>query len=156
MIALCSPFSEIDIRKGELSIGSGFKMRSNCHLRVRQGGRLKLGRNVSLNYCDMIVCHKEVVIGDNVEFGPNVLIFDHDHDFRVIGGLKSKVFKKGTVVIGNNVWIGANSVILRNTTIGDNSVVAAGSVISGYYPRDSVIYQRKVTQVKPYILESKA
>lgn len=97
----------------------------------------------------MLVSHESVTIGDDVEFGPGVLIYDHDHDFRMPGGLAEQKYKTAPIKIGNNVWIGANSVILRGTTIGNNCVVAAGTILHGEYPDDSLIFQEKTTRVRP-------
>ena len=53
------------------------------------------------------------------------------------------MFKTSPVIIGNNVWIGANTVILRGTEIGDNCVIGAGCVIKGKYGANSVIVQKR-------------
>ena len=60
--ALCmvSPHSEITLDGGKLTIGSGFKMRDGAKLRVRKGAECVLGKNVSLNSNDMIVCHEKI------------------------------------------------------------------------------------------------
>lgn len=62
-------------------------------------------------------------------------------------GVAAKQYKTAPIRIGNNVWIGANCVILRGTVIGDNSVVGAGTVLKGIYPPDSLIVQKRETQV---------
>ena len=93
----------------------------------------------------MFFCHNHIEIGEGVEFGPNVLVYDHDHDFRHPDGLKADIFKTAPVIIGKNCWIGANTVILRGTVLGDNCVVGAGSVIKGEYPAQSVIIQKRNT-----------
>ena len=49
----------------------------------------------------------------------------------------------GEVIIGKNVWIGANTVILRNTRIGDNAVIAAGSIVKGEVPANSVFVDKR-------------
>lgn len=153
-INICSPLSEVEISKhGVIHLGKRLKMRSNCHLRVRGNGRLVLGDDVSLNYGDMIVCHEDIKIGNNVQFGPNVLVYDQDHDFRVKDGLKKLLYKTSPVEIGNNVWIGANTVILRGTKIGDNSVIGAGGIIKGVYPANSVIYQKHALTIKSYVIK---
>lgn len=146
-INMCSPMSEIENRKGYLQIGRMLKMRSFSHIRVRKNAECILGDNVSLNYGCMIVAHENIKIGSNVELAPNVLIYDHDHDFRHSDGLSANHFKTSPVVIGDNCWIGANTVILRGTILGDNCVVGAGSVISGKYPAGSVIVQKRTTTV---------
>lgn len=77
--------------------------------------------------------------------GPNVLIYDHDHDFRKEEGLKKLKYKTAPVDIGDNVWIGANTIILRGTKIGNNCVIGAGSVIKGCYPDNSIVVQKRNT-----------
>ena len=150
--ALCmvSPHSEITLDGGKLSIGSGFKMRDGAKLRVRKGAECVLGKNVSLNSNDMIVCHERIILGDNIQLSPNVQIYDHDHDYRVPGGIGAGKFVTAPVTIGDNSWIGCNVVILRGTTIGKNCIVGAGSVLKGAYPAGSVIVQKRQTTVTVY------
>ena len=50
---------------------------------------------------------------------------------------------KGDIIIGRNVWIGANTVILRGTTIGDNAVIAAGSVLKGDVAPNTVFLNKR-------------
>ena len=52
------------------------------------------------------------------------------------------------VVIGNDVWIGANVVIMRGTTIGDQAVIGAGSIVKGNVPAGKVFYQKRETIIK--------
>ena len=147
-ISLVSPHTEFTMDKGaELRIGRSFKMRDGAKIRVRKGGKCIIGNNTSINSNNIIACHEKIEIGDNCQFSPNVQIYDHDHDFRDAGGLKAMKYKTTPVKIGNNVWIGANTVILRGTEIGDNCVVGAGSVIKGIFPAGSVIVQKKITEI---------
>lgn len=151
LFSFCSPLSEIEISKGGfLHIGNNLKMRSNSHLRVRSGGKMTLGRNVSLNYGNMIVCHDSIRIGNNVQLAPNVMIYDHDHDFRTIGGINSMKYKTSSIEIGDNVWIGANVVILKGVCIGDNCVIAAGSIVTKNVPKDTILIQKHETILKKY------
>ena len=57
-------------------------------------------------------------------------------------------FKTAPITIGNNVWMGANALILRGTTIGDNTVVGGGTVVKGDFPANSVIIQKRTTEVR--------
>ena len=143
IISLVSPFSEITISGGKLFIGENFKMRDGAKIRVRKGAECIIGNNTSVNSDNMIACHERIVIGDNVQLSPNVQIYDHDHDFRAIGGLAAMKYKTSPVIIGNNVWIGANTVILRGTEIGDNCVIGAGCVLKGKYEAGSVVVQKR-------------
>ena len=89
----------------------------------------------------------DIRIGDYVEIANNVVIVDHDHDYR---SRNHGEYTFGKVIVGNNVWIGANVVILRNTTIGDNVVIGAGSIVSGQIPNNTVYYQKRDTVIKPF------
>lgn len=148
-ICLVSPHTEITMDYGaKLSIGKRFKMRDGAKIRVRKGAICRIGRNVSVNSNNMIACHESIIIGDNCQFSPNVQIYDHDHDFRAESGIGAMKYKTSPVKIGNNVWIGANTVILRGTEIGDNCVIGAGSVIKGTFPTNSIIVQKRTTEIK--------
>ena len=152
LISLVSPYTEITMDSGaELRIGSFFKMRDGAKIRVRKGASCIIGNNSSVNSNNMIACHERVEIGDNVQFSPNVQIYDHDHDFRAEGGVKAGKFKTAPVKIGNNVWIAANTVILRGTEIGDNSVVGAGCVVKGKYEAGSLIIQKRHEEIRKLI-----
>ena len=144
-----SPNVVIDIRgKSYIKLGKKVRAHSGTRFSIADGGRLTIGNNVRINTNCRLACRKNIEIGDGAEFGPGVLVYDHDHDFRIEGGIKQNAFTYGDVKIGKNVWIGANTVILRGTVIGDNSVVAAGSVLKGNFPADTLIYQKRETLYK--------
>lgn len=106
------------------------------------GGNIDIGKNVFLNENCTIVSHKEIVIGDNATIGPNVCIYDHDHNYKSTGYISDEVF------IGKNVWIGANVVILRGTHLGDGCVVGAGTVVRGNFQKDTLIVQEHQYKTK--------
>lgn len=60
--------------------------------------------------------------------------------------------KPKEIIIGNNVWIGLNSIILKGTTIGDNSIISAGSVVKGVFPNNVIIAGNPATIVKKIIV----
>ena len=129
--------------KGKITLGKKVSAHTGVRLKVIHGGEIYIDDFTAINYGCMFFSMKEIKIGKGVEFGPNVLVYDHDHDFRSPNGLKDKKYKKESVRIGDNCWIGANTVILRGTTIGNNCVVAAGSVLKGQYPDNSIIVQKR-------------
>lgn len=88
------------------------------------------------------------MLEEGVEFGPGVLIYDHDHQFSAESGVVEKEYKTAPIKIGKNSWIGANTIILRGTEIGKNCVVGAGSVIKGKYGDNCLIYQERITKIK--------
>lgn len=148
LICMVSPLTEISLDGGaKLSIGKMFKMRDGAKIRVRKGAECRIGNNTAVNSNDMIACRERIVIGDDVQLSPNVQIYDHDHDFRAEGGSKAGRYKTAPVEIGNNVWIGANTIILRGTKIGDHAVIAAGSIVKGDVPAGSVFVQKRVREI---------
>lgn len=76
-----------------------------------------------------------ITIGDNVTVANNVQFLAHDHSVRVYLGYG----KVGKIVIGNNVFIGAKSLILPNVIIGDDVIVGAGSVVTKSVPPNSIV-----------------
>ena len=100
-----------------------------------------IGNNVSFNRNSICAAHKFISIGNNSSIGPNCCIYDHDHRFGKNG--KEPGFKTDDVVIEENVWIGAGSIILRGTHIGKNSVIGAGCIIKGDIPPNSLVTQNR-------------
>lgn len=86
------------------------------------------GVNIDPSHCWLIT------IGNNVVLSPFVHILAHDTSTKAYCGYT----KIGKVNIGNNVFVGANSVILPGVSIGDNSIIGAGSVVSKPIPRNVV------------------
>lgn len=129
---------------GSIEFGKGMRTRGYCVFNVQDEGRLTFGNDVFLNRGCQFNCRSSMSIGDGCEFGPNVLVYDHDHDYRA--GLKKGQFIYDSVSIGENCWIGAGTIILRGTRIGDGCVIAAGSVVKGDVPSGTVFVQRKKTE----------
>lgn len=151
IIERISPNVVIEINKGgRLTLGKSIRIHSDCKLKVRKNAILTIHDNVKMNYGCMIFCHKEVSIGEGCEFGPNVFIYDHDHDFRAKGGLKEEKYKESPVRIGNNCWIGAGTIILKGTIIEDNCVIGAGSVVKGCIPNNIIFLQQRENKMIMY------
>lgn len=146
--ALVSPLTEITVDKGgSLAIGKMYRMRSGSKLRVRKNASVSIGENFSMSNNCVITAWERIEIGNNVQFGPGVLVYDQDHDIRALGGLAAEQYKTKPIKIGDGVWIGANSVILRGTTIGDNTVIGAGSIVKGDIPAKSLFVQKRDSQI---------
>ncbi|PJK16913.1 maltose O-acetyltransferase [Chryseomicrobium excrementi] len=138
-----SPLTNIQLSKeSKLTFGENLKIRSGVKIHLRKAAKITIGDNTFINYNSMIVSHEQIIIGRNVQIGPNVMIFDHDHDFRSENGVSDMKYKTDPIQIGDNVWIGANSVILRGTKIGENTVVGAGAIIKGEYEKNAIILNK--------------
>ncbi len=142
--------NEIELKNnGKISLGKKFIMRKNCRLSAN-GGTITIGNNSGFNNNCYVVSHKKIIIGNNVEIGPNSIIVDHDHDFKkeFLNCGKKRLFNSADIIIGNNVWIGANVVILKGTIIGNNCVIAAGSIIKGIISENTLVFQKKENCIK--------
>lgn len=92
-------------------------------------GALTIGDDVYVNRDVNIAVFAGLVIGNRCRFGERVSIHDEDH----LTGPGDR-YRVSPVRIGNDVWLGANAVVLRGVSIGDGAVVAAGSVVRGDVP----------------------
>lgn len=87
-----------------------------------------------------IVCHESITIGHYCNFGGNVWIWDtdfHSLDWQVRRRTSAGA-RTRPIVIGDDVFVGANSIILKGVSIGDRSIIGAGSVVSGSIPADEL------------------
>lgn len=132
---------------GKIVLGRHIHANRNTVLEA-DGGALKIGEGCFFNNGCMAVSHESITIGAYSCFGPNVLIYDHDHAAAAGQSLHDSGYKTAPVTIGSNVWIGANCVILRGTVIGDDCVIGAGSVIKGNYESGSVVIQKRSEEIR--------
>jgi len=111
------------------TVGSKSKIWNNVHIDKPSG--LVLGHSVSINRGCVINAGGGVEIQNDALIGPGVVIYSQNHNFDCNGGLiRKQGYKYSKVVIGRNVWIASRAIILPGVTLGDGSVVAAGSVVT--------------------------
>lgn len=115
------------------------------------GEKVYIGENSSITYKNIHIGNEvfigskacflstraQIFIGNHVMFGPNVFIITGNHRIDIIGRYMSDIkdsekFPEDDqdVIIEDDVWIGANAIILKGVTVGEGSVVAAGSVVT--------------------------
>lgn len=116
---------------------------------VKSGAKLNIGKNTYITRAT-ISCLGEISIGENCILGEGMKIFDHNHQYIKNPFSVSKTeFNIGKVKMGNNVWTGANVVILKDVTIGDNVILGAGCVIHKDVPDNSIIINKQDQMIKP-------
>lgn len=143
-------FSRIAANKGLIHLGNKICVKSNkknhhCGMPFYStifvdvdDAIIKIGDYTRINGA-YIHGQKSIIIGKNCLIAAGVNILDSNgHSIFPENRIHSRDIP-GTIFIGDNVWIGLNATILKNTYIGDNSVISAGSVVQGRFPNNSLI-----------------
>ena len=146
--------------RGEYKIGAGLRLNSGLFwnpigganrmcLVVEPNAKLQIGKNFAASNCS-IFCRLNIVIGNNVMVGGGARIWDTDfHDLRIERRLlQSDRGISRPIEIGDNVFIGSNSIILKGVIIGNDAVIGAGSVVHGDIPPNSVYAGNPAKEVK--------
>ncbi len=126
--------------KGEFRSGKNIVIRSGVKIRITGGGKVILGDDIGLNNNCLLNSMDKIQIGSHTIIGQDVKMYDHDHDYKKEGNRRYTGFKTAPIEIGENVWIGSGCIILKATTIGDNCVIAAGTVLRGNIPANSIVH----------------
>ena len=100
------------------------------------GKNIHIGKNVFINACCHFQDHGGVTLGDGCQIGHNVVFATLNH------GMAPE--DRGTtypapIRLGKNVWVGSNATILQGVSIGDNSIVAAGAVVTRDVPENVIV-----------------
>lgn len=141
-----NPSTEIAVESGKLILKHSIFTRRNVSFRV-EGGEMTVGTSFFNQGCS-ITCMENIQIGDNCLFGPNVVVVDHDHEYRYVDERRGNHYRKSPIIIGDNVWIGANVTILRGSQIGDGAVIGAGCVVRGKIGKNVVAVNKQDIQAK--------
>ena len=148
-----SGFPYVNVFKGgSLYIGRNFSMHNTvdgnpigsyqrCTFVVHSGCSLKIGDNVGISQTALIAM-ADIFIQDNVKIGGGTCIYTSDFHSLDATVRRSKEDvnqrKCAPVIIGNDVFIGAHCIILKGVTIGDKSIIGAGSVVTKSIPSGEI------------------
>lgn len=100
------------------------------------GKNITIGKNVFVNACCHFQDHGGVTLGDDCLIGHNVVFATLNHG---LSPQERTSMYPAPIVLGKNVWVGSNSTILQGVTIGDNAVIAAGSVVTKDVPANTIV-----------------
>ena len=100
------------------------------------GKNIAIGEDVFINACCHFQDHGGVTIGDGCQIGHNVVFATLNHG---LAPEERKSTYPAPIVLGRNVWVGSNATILQGVTIGDNAVVAAGTVVTKDVAANTVV-----------------
>lgn len=153
---------------GHITIGENFIMTSGnainpissnfqgCFYTETPESKIVIGNNVGMSSTRMWI-HDSLTIGNNVQIGANVLLIDtdtHQIDYKLRRSPEDAVFaglttdeiwkkkrentKSASIVIEDDVWIGAHTIVLKGVTIGARSIIGAGSIVTKSIPADCI------------------
>jgi acetyltransferase-like isoleucine patch superfamily enzyme len=127
--------------RSKMRMGRGCVVDRNTWL--VNGQNIALGDHVKVSTFSALIAGFDagISIGDYTLIGPGVFVVSANHGIAKNGiPIRDQPWKEKAVEIGEDVWIGANAVVLPGTTIGDGAVIGAGSVVSGAIPAGAIVH----------------
>lgn len=126
------------------TVGNGISVEHNFHCDL--GYNIHVGKNFYAGFNCTILDMAEVRIGDNCLIAPNVGIYTAGHNINPIDRHKTGIAKP--ITIGNSVWIGGHCAIMGGVKIGDNSIIASGSVVTKDVPENTIFAGNPAKKIK--------
>ncbi len=134
-----APGVHLDASHGRISIGARCLIHPGV-LILSYGGNIRIGDDCTVNPYSVLYGHGGLTIGNGVRIATHCVIIPAEHTF---DDLMTPIFKQGLtaqgIVLGDDIWIGAHSVITDGVTIGSGVVIAAGSVVTKDVPAHTVV-----------------
>ena len=108
---------------------------------IRNAQNVYVGKNSHINHlcCVWAGEKSKIILGDNLLMGPGVGLFSTNHSMNMGQPMTFQERKEASIVIGDDVWLGAHSVITAGTHIADGVIVAAGAVVTRSITQEGVI-----------------
>ena len=116
--------------------------RIHARASLRNAQNIYLGENVriTMDCCIWAEQHSKIVFGDNVLVGPGVKMFCGNHGTALCNiPMVYQDRREKDIVIGNDGWIGANSILVSGVKINNGAIVAAGSVVTKEVPENAIV-----------------
>ena len=101
---------------------------------TNQLATISIGKRSTIGYHTMIFATKNITIGADCLIAPFCYIIDSNHQIKKDKLINSQPIEAKSIIIGNDVWLGANVTVLPNVKIGNGAVIAAGSVVNRNIP----------------------
>lgn len=123
----------------KLRIGSGYRISPDVNFSSAEN--IVIGDRVSIgSRCFLWAgpSKGQIIIGDDVLFGPEVLVTATNYRFNDGSPVTDQLMAEADVVLGNDVWIGARAILLPGVTIGDGAIIGAGALVKGDIPPHAI------------------
>jgi acetyltransferase-like isoleucine patch superfamily enzyme len=142
LFELCAYFTiNYVVGRKKAQIGENSKVHPTVIL--RQGERIFIGKNCLVNHNNVLQAGKfkgRIIIGDYVQTGANVMMFAFNHGTELNGiPMIDQDYYDGDIIIEDDVWIGAGSVILAGVTIRKGAIIASNAVVNKDVPENAIV-----------------
>lgn len=132
----------------EIHIAENVYISESNNIAIKGNARLTIGRDTYITRAT-IACLEKIEIGKNCILGEGLKVFDHNHKYQTDPFHVSKTeFNTAPIKFGDNIWTGANVIVLKGVTIGDNVIIGAGCTIYKDVPPNSIIMNKQELIVK--------
>ena len=128
------------VNDGVLNVGERVRIVSTVattELVVSRYGKMEIGVSTFINYGCSITASCSVHIGANCNIGTHVMMMDNEFH-RIEPERRNETPESAAIHLGDNVWVGGRAIILSGVTIGDDSVIGAGSIVTSNVPPRSI------------------
>jgi len=129
------------IGRKDITIGNKSKVHPTVIL--RQAERIFIGKHCLINHNNVLQAGKfigKIIIGDYVQTGANVMMFAFNHGTELNGmAMIKQNYYDGDIIIEDDVWIGAGSVILPGVRIGKGAIIASNAVVNKDVPSNAIV-----------------
>lgn len=124
----------------KINIAEDVILKQGCHIcPCREESAISIGARTTVGFYALIYATSEITIGQDCMIAPFAYIVDSDHGIRRDVVMNRQPNTPAPIRIGNDVWIGAHSVILKGVHVQDGAVVAAGSVVRENVPAYAIV-----------------
>lgn len=125
---------------GVLVFDRNVTIKENSIVYVKKNAKVVFGHNSNTGHHTEISSNNHIEIGNDVIMGAYTYIADSNHGYKNKSlPIRKQEMEVGSVKIGNNVWLGRGAMILKDSIIGDNSVVAAGSIVTKKFRNNKIL-----------------
>ncbi len=131
----------------KITIEDGVSVGQGVNLIAKNSAQIIIGANTYFTSDSHIEAVNLIRIGKDCAISWGVTIIDSDHHSILLNDKMTS--PNATVEIGDHVWIGCNVTILKNSKIGNNCIVAAGSIVKGQFPDNCLIGGSPASIIKP-------
>lgn len=111
-------------------LGENVYIEKYCNIEC-VGGNITIGDNTYMNMRSNIISLDGITIGEMCILGPGIGIYDHNHKYINYNiTIRKQGYETKRIVLGNNIWLGTNSIVTKGILISDNCVIGANSAVT--------------------------